>query len=326
MASSHEILRLAHPIEPDRARALEAFLAHKGSPWYDDICRRVRGAVEGAEDRFFVALDGSTIVGHVWYTGSKTDRRLGTLGHVFTDPKYRRRGIATCLFRAAMADFVEWGGTTMQLFTSTSLSLPFYERHGFENVFHAQVYHDMDWYMRYPTPPDNHLQDWFRNSPVTFRHLMPGDLPQYCLLYNSEHASVSKNRAERVGSGLEAEFAFIHVSGSLAEGRAACVVMENDQTIVGAASLCCCSYPPESHVALFDIYLHRTFRQHATELTGRCLKMRTELGADMIYAMAVDASKKKLFTELGFASQGVLPSHYRIGSRRFDSELFASGQ
>jgi ribosomal protein S18 acetylase RimI-like enzyme len=317
-----EVWELLPPVDEPLARELEALLHHKGSPWIEDIGRRLRGGVAGSEDHFYVARQGGRMVGHVWYNTSGVDHRLGLVGHIYTDPEYRRRGIAARLLHKVMADFRARGGAVMQLFTSTPYSVAFYQDFGFENIFAGQVYHATDWYMRYPSPSTQILDNWFHPLHVSIRQLRLADLPQYCLLYNCEHRSPLKDRAQRVGLGLEAESAFLESTAAIERGQSVCRVLENDETMVGIASMVRQSFPYQSHVALFDIYLLEAFQDNAIALARDCLSHRRQFPVDWLYAMAVEPRKRGLLDRLGFVSQGILADHYRVGSERFDCELF----
>ncbi len=313
------------PLPDDAAEHLLTMLQHKGSPWVEDIRRRIRGEVAGVEDHFFTARDGLRTVGNVWYTVAQDAPRLGLVGHVLTDPDFRRRGIARQLLGRAMTEFHSRGGAMMQLFTSTLHSLPFYEEAGFENLYTQQVYHDRDWYMRSPHGSDRILRDWFAPTEVDMRPLAPADLPQYCLLYNAQHDHVLKDRAQQIGSGLEAELAFIDVSQALAQGRGAVYVVENRHTIVGASALIRSGFAHQSHIALFDVYLHSSGIAHTCELAQQCLARREPLQVEHVYALAADKGKRAVFQQLGFLSRGVLKHHYRMGQQRLDCELFELG-
>ena len=311
------------PLDDPVAHELVTFLQHKGPPWVDDIRLRICGSLAGAEDHYFLAMAQDRLVGHVWYCVSQKDPRLGLIGHVYTVPDMRRQGISRQLLTAAIAEFRDRGGSMMQLFTSTPFSIPLYEQLGFENLFTQTVYHDQDWYMRCPAGSDEQLQIWLEAEHVSLRQLSPGDLPQYCLLYNAQHDVMLKDRAQQIGFGLEAELAFIDVLQSIQQNRAECSVLDNGQTIVGAASLSATVFPHQSHVGLFDIYTCSQARLHARLLADHCLQMRQELGIQQIYAMCIDPSKRELLLQLGFSSRTVLPDHYRIGQQFHDCELLA---
>lgn len=307
---------------PQDGMDLVALLWHKGPPWVEDIRRRIQGEVACAADHFFAAFCGGRMVATAWYTLSQEDPKLGLIGHIYTWPEHRRRGISTRLVQAAMADFRERGGVVMQLFTSTPYTVPLYERLGFENLYASRVYHETDWAMRYPAGCGDLVASWFRPSPCRIRPLVGGDLPQYCLLYNLEYESVLKDWAQSIGLGLEAEFAMLNSLEKMSKGEGVCLVLENEQTIVGIAGLVRASFPHHSHVAAVDFYVHPAFASKTAELVGACLARREEVGAEIVYAMRVDEPKRGVFERLGFRTKAVLPRHYKVRDRYFDGELF----
>ncbi len=310
------------PLASAVANDLIALLGHKGEPWVGDLRRRLRGALDGAEDHYFVARDDNRMVGHVWYTVAAVDPRLGLIGHVYTHPDARRRGVSKQLLTAALAEFDRRGGTLMQLFTSTPFTIPLYEQLGFENVFSQPAYHDQDWYMLRVEAPESRLDNWLVTGRITLRTLSCSDLPQYSLLYNAAHDTLLKDRAQRIGFGLEAELAFIESIEAIRQQRGTCSVLDNDQTIVGAASLFGDPFSHQAHVGLFDIYTCLQASAHTTRLADHCLQAGREMGIEKVYAMSVDASKRALLLQLGFTRIATLPDHYRIGERNYDCELF----
>jgi hypothetical protein len=142
------------------------------------------------------------------------------------------------------------------------------------------------------------------------------------LLYNWEHQRVLKDRAQRVGLGLEAELAFIESTAAITSGYGICCVLDNGKTMVGSASIIGNSFPYHSHIGMFDIYVHNDFTSSIPSLAEACLATRSDLGADVVYAIAVDEEKRRTLAELGFTSKGTLVDHYRVGTERFDCELF----
>lgn len=314
-----EIRKLTAPLEDT---GLLTLLRHKGSPWIEEIRNRIEGKYAESVDRFLVALAGDRLVAHVWYTVSAADARLGLLGHVFTRPDYRRRGISTRLMQAAMADFLDRGGVMMQLFTSTPHTVPFYEKLGYENLCGSQVLHETDWSMRYPVDSQAVLKQWFAPSRCRLRRITSGDLPPYCLLYNLEFRSRLKDWAQGVGSGLEAEFTFLRSWGKISRGEGVCCVLENGETIVGIGSLIRNDFAHQSHLAAIDCYVHPAFASKTRELIDACLGCREELGVEIVYAMGVDEGKRRTFHGLGFQPLAVLPGHYRIEDQDFDCELY----
>jgi ribosomal protein S18 acetylase RimI-like enzyme len=268
-----------------------------------------------------VAQDENRLVAVAWYCTARRDPKLGLIGHIYTQIDYRKRGISRRLVEAAMADFRDRGGLVMQLFSSTPYTIPFYERIGFENLYANQVYHTTDWYMRHPVDSWCQIADWYAGPTHPIRPLSDGDLPHYCLLTNLEHEMLLKDRAQSIGLGLEAEFAFIRSMTRISKGEGCCFVLENDHTIVGMASLTQHDFPHHAHVAVFDLYLHPQYRSSSRELADACLACRDSLGTEIVYALVVDESKHCLLTELGFRWKARLPEHYKIGTTHFDCEL-----
>ncbi len=96
------------------AKAIRRFLDHKGEPWLTHVERANRGEVDTLRTTYYVGLLGRRIVGNVMVVG---DGRAGILGHVFTDPAHRRKGICTHLMAAATTDFRASGALAMSLGT-----------------------------------------------------------------------------------------------------------------------------------------------------------------------------------------------------------------
>lgn len=307
---------------PAADRSLLLLLWHKGSPWIEDIGRRLEGKCPGSLDRFWVACDGPVMAAQVWYTVSAADPRTGLLGHVFTRPEYRRRKLSTRLMAAAMERFAREGGRLMQLFTYNPDTLPFYERLGFETIRASRVAHAADWSMRSPVGAQGLLDEWFAGRTCRIRPLAPADLPQYCLLYNVEYQTRLKDRAQGIGLGLEAELSFITSMERIERGKAALCVLDNGQTIAGIGSLVCSDFPHQSHVGLVDCYTHPGFRAHAGELLEAALGATKQLGLEIVYALAVDEPKRDLFAATGFRHLGRLPRHYQADGQWMDCDLY----
>lgn len=314
-----EIRELVPPLE---GTDLLELLRHKGSPWVEDIRNRAQAEYPGSEDHFLVACAHGRLAAHVWYTTAAADRRLGLLGHVYTRPEDRRKGLSARLMRTAMADFLGRGGRVMQLFTSTPYTVPFYEKLGYQDVYSNRVYHQTDWYMRYPVDSQAVFGEWFSPGDCRMRDLAPGDLPKFCLLYNLQYATKLKDWAQGIGLGLEAEYAFIHTIRRTAKNEAVCCVLENDQTIVGIAAMVEHGFAHQSHLAAVDCCVHPHFQAHAKELIDGCLARRDELAVEIVYAMCADAQKSRLLKQLGFREKATLANHYKIADQRHDCTLY----
>ncbi len=320
--NSIEIQHLCPPLSSSECMEIVEFLWHKGEPWIGDIHRRLQADITGALDTVLVARKGRALVGHVWYTLSVSDLRLGLIGHIDTAPPYRRQGISASLLDAAMIDFRQRGGQLMQLFTSTPYMLKLYQRFGFENLYSNQTHHDTDWYMCCPAGSHAKLCSELGSVRGEVQPLAAGMLPQYCFLYNQEHDRLLKDRAQQIGLGLEAELAFIQTRQKLEAGQSTCFALGDQHLITGIATLSRLSFPHQSHIGILDIHVDRRFANRIPELIDACLAQRDHLGIEIVYGMAVDSDKRHLFGRLGFKPITALPGHFHIAGKRHDLHVF----
>lgn len=96
------------------AKAIRRFLGHKGQPWLAHVERANRDEVDALRTTYYVGILDGEIVGNVMIVG---DGRVGILGHVFTRPDQRRKGICTLLMDAAVTGFRAAGGLVLSLGT-----------------------------------------------------------------------------------------------------------------------------------------------------------------------------------------------------------------
>ncbi len=310
------------PVLDHAFRDLVELLAHKGDPWIGDIRRRLAGAMEGAQDYYFVARYQDQLVGHVWYTTLAGTPELGLIGHVYTVPPFRRRGISARLVEMALDDFRQRGGRAMQLFTSTPYTLDFYGRFEFENLYQNQAYHATDWYMCSPSGAYEELQRAVAGTRGVVKPLSAGALPQFCLLYNIERRTRLKNRAQKIGLGLEAELAFIHSWQEVDSGRTICHCTGDDHFLTGVAAISRLEFPHQAHIGMFDLYVEPNNVWHADELAEACLAARDTLGIETLYAMAVDPDKERMLQHLGFRAETTLPRHFRVAAQYYDVQVY----
>ncbi len=118
------VVRVTAPDDAWRDRILP-LLGHKGEPWGWQMQVVFDEDLEGLEQRFYVGvLEAGELVGNVM-TIESMDPPIGILGHVFTPPEHRRKGICSHLMQAVVDDFRERGGRA--LFLQTGYDTPPYD-------------------------------------------------------------------------------------------------------------------------------------------------------------------------------------------------------
>lgn len=126
-----EIVRVTAPDAEWKERILP-FLSHKGQPWQWQMETSFNEGLAGATQYFYLGVLDDEIVGNIMTTESM-DPPIGILGHVYTPPEHRRKGICTHLMRALTEDFRDRDGRAMFLHTGYD-SAPYhiYASWGFE--------------------------------------------------------------------------------------------------------------------------------------------------------------------------------------------------
>ena len=151
---SGERMRCLLVREPEESWAgdVQRLLVHKRDHVHWHIARAVAGPLDDLETRFYLGVVAGEAVGNIM-----TVERggIGILGHVFTRPDQRRKGIASHIMAAQMADFRERGGRVLTLGTGFD-SPPYwiYHEHGFRSIVPDS---GAMWYRR---QPERHEELW----------------------------------------------------------------------------------------------------------------------------------------------------------------------
>ena len=142
------------------------------------VTNAAKGLMEDTarNDFAWAEVDGE-IVATVWTMTPADEPRLATLGEVYTDPAWRRRGLARAVCAALLDRFDAAGGRVIFLGTEPgSPPARIYRTLGFEPYPRGL--------MRRERPIDGGFDaTWFAPSPVTVRPMTWGDVPRIVALY-----------------------------------------------------------------------------------------------------------------------------------------------
>jgi GNAT superfamily N-acetyltransferase len=137
------------PPAPARWPALEDLLGHKGPPWITDIRRRMVPGVPGAQDAYAVVPAAGRFLAGVCINKYGD---VGVLGHCYTRPDHRRRGLATKVVQTVLSWFDMTGGKWLFLGTTAELDESFYRKFGFAPLRRA-LWHPYDRLTMWRTAP-----------------------------------------------------------------------------------------------------------------------------------------------------------------------------
>jgi len=272
---------------PEWGGRVEHLLAHKGEHWRWHIHRALHEPLDALETRFYLGLLGDAPVANIMTVEA---RGIGILGHVFTLPDHRRKGIATALLEVQMEDFRQRGGRILTLGTRFD-SPPYWIYHafGFRSVANGS---GVMWYgADTPQLPERWSAPCTGPMRVSWEHW-----PTLNLLCVQPEGDYLRQVARGVWGQANFEGGFITYKRDLeAENtQVTARVLENAAgLLVGWASL-------EPHplwkgqVSLLDLFTHPA-AEHA--------------GSDLLAALPLPATPILAYTEFGSAEEKALTRH-----------------
>jgi GNAT superfamily N-acetyltransferase len=237
---------------------IAAFLVHKGPPWTWHIRANLEGRNDQLEQRFFIAVTGETIVGHLMVVEK---HGVAILAHVFTDPVWRNQGVTSALMRAMMEDFVRRDGVAMHLHTDVgSQAYHLYARFGFDPIRPGS---DM---MKWVLQPER-FDAMFDLSPVHVESACWTHWPLVHKLMIREEGDWLRSGALALAGPCNAEDAYVELMYRLRAGPppAGAVLVNRSGMTVGLASLLSWKTQP-SRLMELDVYVHPSAADHLDEM------------------------------------------------------------
>lgn len=295
-------LRLVMPPEPCWADRMHCFLRHKGLPWQIHWLRAFDGACDDLETRFYLlTVDGEPVSNVMTVeTGG-----VGILGHVFTRTRWREKGAASILMRAATDDFARRDGTVLYLYTEyDSMPWRLYGKFGFEGFVPGSGL------MRWVRQPDR-LRAKFAAGRLSARPVRWSDWPLLqCLFLQPADDHVKNMSLKRFGV-CDMEGAFLTLQERMQNNphlRSA-VLVNSAAMLVGFGT----AMPLDDHLSdytLVDLFAHRG-AEHGLVPLLQALDLPRAQPLLAVVDESGDARRKAL-EEAGFVSAGRLPGALNI--------------
>lgn len=214
--------------EPGDPWQVAPLLGHKGGAWNAHIEGSLAGPQDGLETRYYVARVGELAVSNVMlveYAGA------GILGHVFTVPEQRRKGLCEHVITAALGDFTARGGTRLILGTGYD-SAPYwiYHRHGFRPLLPNSGF--MAWQPAADFAARWYRADGLRAADFTWRHW-----PALAQLWADDWGGGLQALAWGAFGPANFEGPGVALLADCAEGRAHARVLENGDGVALALAV-----------------------------------------------------------------------------------------
>lgn len=296
-----ERIRMASIQGPEGALGAEvtSLLGHKGEEWRAHIASALDGCCGELETRFHIAYLAGQAVANVMTVET---HGIGILGHVFTRPEHRQKGIAKSLFSATMGHFKRRNGQVLLLGTGFE-TVPYWLYHGFG--FRSL----RGGFMRFSTS-ERPESAWFETPstgvvPCAWRHW-----PQLALLASlptgEEFRSVAWGLRD-IGN-LEGPYvAFMHRCSQ--DPNCQGVVLEGDNgAALGAASVVPWSLGPDRTawpgVWLIDLFTHPA---HEDRLPDLIRGLPCPTGKHMAIVPGTAEARIAALKGAGFECEGTSP-------------------
>jgi len=316
------IIKVIRPPAGEYAEPIFRLLEHKGSPWTADIKERLEGErLEWSCDYFVIAEIKEKIISNIWFGTSSQNKEIGTLGHVFTRPEHRGRGLCSALMEVACRIFREQGGLAIYLGSGTPVAIRIYERYGFRlynpprgesGIFRWVVKND----------PDSFDDSYFAPLPVSIRQGHPGDLSLMGALYNCPHPWLIKDFAHQVYREPGFEGQFLQMIEELKQGGCFRVLENSARQVMGAALLIPNKRPYQGHVKILDFLVHPNYFEHAESLVEGILTEAQPHEVIRAYAASGDKDKIAVLKNSGFGGRCRLRNQFRTDQGSADLRIF----
>jgi len=309
------IVRVAAP-DAEWKEPIMKVLGHKGDPWVDTIRMTLEQSLEGVQCYYYLGLLDGEIVGNITSTEA-TEVGVGILGHVFTNPSHRRKGICTALMETVTGDFGARGGQAMTLGTGHD-SPPYhiYSSFGFAGIGTSGR---MIWEAR-----PGFLNDYFAADSTDVADISWPDWPRLDLLYTIPTGSFLRGIyfTHYGPSEYEDYLPRLWKLTTDTECGQSKVLIKPGGEVVGHALLL-----PDPHwhrdVWLLDLFVHPDFYPATGELLAAIeLPPARKVQA---YADSQSPEKIQLLQEAGFHQEAVLRNQIvNTEGQHLDVHVFAA--
>ena len=293
---SGEVMKVIKTTAPEPAwtQRILTFLVHKGEHWLGPMRVAYNQGLDGLVGGDFLGvLDDGQVVSNLT---TVEHNGVAMLGHVFTSPEHRRRGICAALMGHMCDDFVQRGGRFMSLGTGYgSVAYHIYHSFGFRGRGDSGK---MTWL------PDQRFHDThFAPADTTVRDTRWDDWPKLDALYaTSGQWQLKGLHFGQFGhSGYESQY--LSLRKEMCEGPVldVKVMAKPDGAIVGHALLAVQALWAGRALVL-DFMVHENFYGQAAQL----LSVVSLPEGRKVQAFCDEDAKDKmeLLAELGFEQEG----------------------
>ncbi len=294
----------------DLGPGIRALLGHKGPTWREHIRAALEGEADSLETRFYLGLLEGAPVANVM---TVERHGVGILGHVFTQPEHRRKGIIREVMQRQMDHFRSRGGHVLTLGTGFE-SPPYW-------IYHSFGFRSLQGgFMRYETDPESDfVERWFVPGPARVEQAAWGHWPLLALTASYPATDFLRSVVWRMyGIGnLEGPYVEFMATRSADPGVLGVVLETESGAVAGCATVV--PLPLWPGVRLLDVFAHPQYEDRMEELI-RGLSLPA--GRIAAYADVGDTPRTRALQAAGFTYEATLPGMLRTGEESRPVQVF----
>lgn len=294
---------------------IKPFLAHKGFPWRWQIAMTLEHDLSPLEAYYYLALVGDEVAGSFCtfeYGGA------GILGHVFTSPAHRRKGICSSIMDLQMADYRSRGGKALFLHTGyDSPAYHIYKSRGFQSVYNESGF------MEYYADGIDAFEELYSSTDETkIRKNDWRDWPGLTGLMSQRAGSHLRMVAMNILGRQTMEGPYLIFKKRQEEDRSSSMsIIENQNRLV-------CGYAskiPDKRFPgtwIFDLFVHPSHIERAADL-AQSLSADPENGKVQSYVEIANEVKIQALEAVGFTREAKLLGQMVLDGSRVDLLVYS---
>ena len=291
-------------------------LAHKGEIWLWQMRKLFSEEAGALQSRFFVARTGGRIVSTIILIEHSG---IAILGHVYTLPEERRKGLSTILIDTLLDDFRKRKGLLITLFTEYG-GVPYnlYAKYGFIPIQPASGI------MYFPEQGWKKLENMMSPENASVRPAQWKDYPVIAAAaFNVRDYPIKIFATDATGlAPFEVHFVYLahHRACDPVHNQINALAKKSNDLPVGLASIMPDKRRPGGACCL-DAFVQPGYERCLPELMAS-LKIPPNT---VCYVEAQNAPKLKALENLGFKKEGSLEKPMEFRGKTFNVDIFSSG-